>query len=42
MLEDVVCVNNETEEEQMNVFDTVVALGNTIQDPLRTGVKVNK
>lgn len=27
------------EEEPINVFDSVVALGNTIQDPLRTGVK---
>ena len=42
MLEDVVYTNNDQEEEQINVFDTVVALGNTIQDPLRTGVKVSK
>ena len=34
--------DGETEdEEQMSVFDTVVALGNTVQDPLRTGVKQN-
>jgi len=30
---------DETSEESLNVFDTVVALGNTRQDPLRTGVK---
>lgn len=34
------CVNeNDKDEEPVNVFDSVVALGNTIQDPLRTGVK---
>lgn len=40
ILEDMVYPTDETEE--MNVFDTVVALGNTVQDPLRTGVKVSK
>ena len=34
------CENkNDKDEEPVNVFDSVVALGNTIQDPLRTGVK---
>ena len=40
ILEDMVYPTDESEE--MNVFDTVVALGNTIQDPLKTGVKVSK
>lgn len=40
ILEDMVYPTDESEE--MNVFDSVVALGNTIQDPLKTGVKVSK
>jgi hypothetical protein len=37
ILEDMVYPSDDSEE--MNVFDTVVALGNTVQDPLKTGVK---